>query len=263
MVKLIDRSFEATRSQDLQVAEPIICGQLATLNFNTTFPSILGTPLVRYQVIQYCQTVEEHILASFFMMEAFHHEELPVHGIVCLIQKRRGGRHLTIPKQRIPTSFLLANPGAYGLSIDNASCLGDFFAETSQFLAKGTQVIGFAFLTLLKYLEQVEAENLARGPGNGFELRENPPGCMKQAVAYSNSRKECAHTLDGTLKAVGENPFGTIGRVHFQSILLKLSIGSLKCFCGFVRADLSVVYPRCQMTRPQTMVGRYTFSDRQ
>jgi hypothetical protein len=122
------------------------------------------------------------------MMEAFHHKEFPIHGIVRLIQKRGGGRHLTIPKQRIPTSFLLANPGAYSFSIGNISCLGDFLAETSQFLAKGTQVI--CFLTLLKYAIQFVAEGLARGSGNGFELGENPPGSMKQAVAYTSFRKE-------------------------------------------------------------------------
>ncbi len=62
--------------------------------------------------------------------------------------------------------------------------------ESGERESKGTQVIGFGFLTLLKYLIQFVAEGLARGLGNRFELRENPSGSMKQAVAYSSFRKE-------------------------------------------------------------------------
>jgi len=36
------------------------------------------------------------------MMEALHHEEFPVDGIMRLIQERTGHRHLGISEHRIP-----------------------------------------------------------------------------------------------------------------------------------------------------------------
>src|SRR5437870_13764421 len=52
---------------------------------------MLSALLVGYEVVQMGEPCEKRLLAAFGMMEALHHEQLPIDGVVGLIQ--HGARH--------------------------------------------------------------------------------------------------------------------------------------------------------------------------
>ena len=79
------KSLKPAASQDLEVKEPIRCRHLSTLDFNGTFAPIYRPALVRNQIRQNCRPIEKDPLASLFVMEPFHHEQLSVYRIVELI----------------------------------------------------------------------------------------------------------------------------------------------------------------------------------
>ena len=64
MVELLVKSLESTRSQDLQVAEPIICGQLATLDLDTTL-FVLGEPNISIALIRFSNPAQINEAVKF------------------------------------------------------------------------------------------------------------------------------------------------------------------------------------------------------
>ena len=54
---------------------------------------MLGATLIRHKVVQVRQPREKRLLAPLGMMEALHHEELPVDGVMRLIEQGAGHRH--------------------------------------------------------------------------------------------------------------------------------------------------------------------------
>src|SRR5215510_7105302 len=90
MDDLVVRSFTAApiaaRRQDLQVEHPVRCRDAAAFHFHPTPTRILGSPLVRNQVVEMRQPREKRRLAPAWVMKAFHVEELAVHRVMRLIQ---------------------------------------------------------------------------------------------------------------------------------------------------------------------------------
>jgi hypothetical protein len=99
------RSSKASRREDLQVEEPVACGNCASFHFHATLAGMLGPTLIGDQVVEVCQPREKRLLAPFGMMEAFHREQLPLDGIMGLIQQGAGCRHLRVGKDCIPAGF--------------------------------------------------------------------------------------------------------------------------------------------------------------
>ena len=66
-----------------------------------------------------CQPRQKGLLTAVCVMEALHHEEFPVDGVMGLIQQGAGDGHLWIFEDRIPARLLglkpLAHPMAIGL----------------------------------------------------------------------------------------------------------------------------------------------------
>jgi hypothetical protein len=54
---------------------------------------MLGATLIRHKVVQVRQPGEKRLLAPLEMMEALHHEELPVDGAMRLIEQDAGHWH--------------------------------------------------------------------------------------------------------------------------------------------------------------------------
>jgi hypothetical protein len=44
--------LKAARSENLQIEEPVCCGYSAAFNFHPTLAGMLGTSLIRHQVVQ-------------------------------------------------------------------------------------------------------------------------------------------------------------------------------------------------------------------
>jgi hypothetical protein len=69
----------------LEIEEPILCGDCASFDFHPTLPSMLGSTLIRYEVVEVRSPSEKRLVVSPWMMQPCHHEELPVHSVVGLI----------------------------------------------------------------------------------------------------------------------------------------------------------------------------------
>jgi hypothetical protein len=52
---------------------------------------MLGTTLIWYQVVEVRQPGEKRLLASLRVVKAFHREQFPLDGLMCLIQQGAGG----------------------------------------------------------------------------------------------------------------------------------------------------------------------------
>src|SRR5215475_1300022 len=80
------RSAKAAGGEDLQVKEPIACGDCASLNLHTTLAGMLRPTLIGDQVIEVRQPCQKRLLATPWVMKAFHR----VSGCVKTEDKRLG-----------------------------------------------------------------------------------------------------------------------------------------------------------------------------
>ena len=62
------RSAKASRREDLEVEEPVACGNYASFRFHATMAGMLGPTLIGDQVVEVCQPREKRLLAPFGMM---------------------------------------------------------------------------------------------------------------------------------------------------------------------------------------------------
>ena len=111
------RTLIASGSEDLQVEHPVSGGQAPAFHFDPTLACMQGPALVRDQVVQVRQPREKRLLIAVWMMKRFHHEQLPLDGVVGLIQQGAGHGHLRVGKDRIPARFLVLHPASHALAI--------------------------------------------------------------------------------------------------------------------------------------------------
>ena len=72
--KWYHRSSKASRREDLEVEEPVACGNCSSFHFHAALAGMLGPTLIGDQVVEVCQPCEKRLLAPFGMMEAFNRE---------------------------------------------------------------------------------------------------------------------------------------------------------------------------------------------
>src|SRR5262249_42965403 len=80
------RSSKASGGEDLQVEEPVACRGCSSFHFHSTLARVLRPALIGDEVVQVGESREKRLLAPFGVMEAFHREQLPLDGIMGLIQ---------------------------------------------------------------------------------------------------------------------------------------------------------------------------------
>jgi transposase len=78
-------SAKASRREDLEIKHPVACGYSPAFHFHATLPGMLGSTLIRDQVVEVCQPREKRLLAAIGMVKPFHCEEFPLDGIVGLV----------------------------------------------------------------------------------------------------------------------------------------------------------------------------------
>lgn len=78
-------SAKPSRGEDLQIEEPVACWYTPAFHFHPTLPSMLGSTLIRDQVVEVCQSCEKRFLTAPWVMKPFHGEEFPLDGVVGLI----------------------------------------------------------------------------------------------------------------------------------------------------------------------------------
>src|SRR4029453_9724057 len=109
----------------LQIEEPVWRWYSSAFDFHPTLAGMLGATLVGDEVVQVCQSCKKRLLIPVRMMEAFHHEQLPLDGVMGLIEPGAGHRHLGSFKHRIPAGFLVLKPASHALAIGWPSGGGD------------------------------------------------------------------------------------------------------------------------------------------
>ena len=115
----------------MQIEEPITCGYNPALYFHATLPRMLGPTLIWHQVIQMGQSSQKRLLTLVRMMEAFHHAQLPLDGVMRLIEQGTGHWHLGVCKHRIPARFLLLKPLSYACAVGCPGCVRDMVSEVA------------------------------------------------------------------------------------------------------------------------------------
>ena len=85
VVERVRRSAKASRREDLQVEHPIWCGDSSTFHFHATLASMLSPTLIGDQVVEVREPGEKRLLTAAWMVKRFHHEQLPLDGVVGLV----------------------------------------------------------------------------------------------------------------------------------------------------------------------------------
>ena len=74
VVESFSRSLISSRREDLQIEEPVCCGYSSAFHFHATLAGVLGSALLRDEVVQVCEPPEKRLLAPAWMMESFHRD---------------------------------------------------------------------------------------------------------------------------------------------------------------------------------------------
>src|SRR5262249_31145750 len=117
VVRGIPHSAKPSGGEELDVEKPVMCGYTPAFHFDPTLPGMLGSTLIRDQVIQVSHAGEKRLLAATGVMKAFHGEQLPLNSVVRLIEHRARYRHLRVFQDRIPARFLLLYPAPHPYAI--------------------------------------------------------------------------------------------------------------------------------------------------
>jgi hypothetical protein len=86
---------------------------------------MLSPTLIGDQVIEVRQPCQKRLLVTPRVMKAFHREELPLDGVMGLIQQGTGHGHLRVGKHRIPARLLVLHPTSHALASGRSSRAGD------------------------------------------------------------------------------------------------------------------------------------------
>jgi hypothetical protein len=86
MVACVIGSSQAARGEHVQVEHPICGGDASAFDFHPTLARVLGSTLLRHLVVQVGEPRQQRLWAPVGMMHGFHHAQLPIDGVVGLIQ---------------------------------------------------------------------------------------------------------------------------------------------------------------------------------
>jgi hypothetical protein len=118
------------------IEEPILGQYASAFHFHATLAGVLGPALVRDQVGEVYQPSQERLVAPVWMMEAFHRKQLPLNGVMGLIQEGARGGHLRVLEDRIPVHLLGLQPALHPCTIGGSSGMGDMVRKAPHPLAK-------------------------------------------------------------------------------------------------------------------------------
>jgi hypothetical protein len=96
--------------------QPSGCGDAPAFYCHAVFPRMEGATLGGHQGIQGRHTSAKRGVTPTWRVEVWHHAQLPVDGVVGLIQQRTAGWHLGGGAHRRPARLLGLTPVAHALS---------------------------------------------------------------------------------------------------------------------------------------------------
>ena len=89
----------------MQIEEPVACRYAPAFHFHAASTGMLGPTLIGDQVVEVREPGEKRLLTAVGMVKRFHHEQLPLVGVVGLVSQRAGHGHLGIFEHGIPARF--------------------------------------------------------------------------------------------------------------------------------------------------------------
>ena len=121
-------------------------------------------------------------------MEAFHHEQLPVDGVMDLIEQGARHRHLGVCEDRIPARLLVLKPASDARAVGRPRRVGDVVGKVAEPLPQRKHPQAFALSRLWSRVWNCERTTADRGRDRRQFLRELIDG-MAQAVAEACPRE--------------------------------------------------------------------------
>ena len=89
----------------MDIEEPVACWYAPAIHLHSTLAGMLSATLIRKKVIQVRKSRETRLLTATGMVQPFHGKELPLDGVMGLIQQGTGHGHLRVCQHRIPPGF--------------------------------------------------------------------------------------------------------------------------------------------------------------
>jgi hypothetical protein len=85
VVRSIPHSAKASRGEDLDVEEPVVCWYAPAFDFHPTLAGMHGATVIRHQVVQVRESRQKCLLSATGMVKAFHGEQFPLDGVMGLV----------------------------------------------------------------------------------------------------------------------------------------------------------------------------------
>ena len=120
----------------MEIEEPVTCRDCASFDIHTALPGMPGTTLRGEHVVQMYQPSQKRLLVPFGVMAAFHREQLPLDGVMGLIQQRAGHGHLRVCEHRIPACLLVLKPASHALAVGRPRRGGPVVGEVASPLSQ-------------------------------------------------------------------------------------------------------------------------------
>lgn len=137
VVGSFSRSLISSRGEDLEIAPPGACRNFASFAFPPTVAGMLSAPLVGDQVVQLGQPNKKRLLAPPGMLGPLHREQVPVDGVMRLIESSPGSRHPRVCEPRRPARLLGLEPLSSALTVGRASRVRDGVRQVTSSLPQG------------------------------------------------------------------------------------------------------------------------------
>jgi hypothetical protein len=183
---------------------------------------MLSATLIRNQVIQVRESREKRLLTATGMVQPFHGKELPLDGVMGLIQQGTAHGHLRVCQHRIPTGLLVLYPAPYPLAVGRPRRVDDVVDKVASSLAKRKHVYALALTRPVQQGVELGAQGLADRGGDGGEFPRELIDRMAEAEAKTRPREERAQTLGGAVETISQNAADAIGRLLGECCVLEL-----------------------------------------
>jgi hypothetical protein len=167
---------------------------------------MLSAPLVGYKVVQMGQPSQKRLLAPVGMMEAFHHEQLPVECGMRLIEQGAGHRPLGVCEHGRPARLVVLEPVSYALASGRSSRGGDVIGNVAEPLPQCKHPQALALARPVKQGVERQASGLAHGRRDRCQVLGELGERVAQAVAEACPREQRTQAFGGAVEPIGQNP---------------------------------------------------------
>ena len=174
---------------------------------------------------------EKRLLAATGMMEPLHGEQLPLDGVMGLIQHSARHGHLRVFEDRIPARLLLLEPAPDALAVGWPSRGGDVVGKVAQSLTQRKYPQALALSYPVEQGVELRTERLTHWRSNRRQFLWELEECVAQAVAEARPGKQRPQALAGAVEAIRQDAPDAIGRVLLGGSALKLAIRLGKRHC--------------------------------